>query len=72
MLLIKNITGTVGTNAENAIYGLTYANGIGTVSYSDSSRDFRDENVKVSQHDYSMVDVNFYIRRGDWGIGTNF
>ena len=68
LILIKNVAGTPGTCAENAIYGLNYFDGKGKVFYSQTTRDFRDANIEVQQVDYEMEMVIQFIKEGKWEL----
>jgi len=68
MIIIQNNLGTLGTNSEKAIYGLSYVNDKVIVAYSEDSRDFRDSNASISTVIYEKADVVGYLERNAWEI----
>jgi len=68
LVLIKNITGTPGTNAENAIYGLSYFGDKAKVFYNVSGKDFRDKYAVIDKVTYEINDVVKYIKDGKWEL----
>ena len=68
MILIKNNSGTPGTNSENAIYGAEIKGDVVSVWYSTSTRDFRDAFVEVQTVDYNLSDYIYYLSTKKWEL----